>query len=145
MADSRGNTVYPETSNRAGFFSDGVTDSTLLATTVSKSVPVVDTDGNVAIGSRCVIRNNSSQTAEITLKVAKAGYKRPAVSGDTGQGVGKIEIEVVEVAKNPLRLLTGESIELFERVVGFTEKNIGGGSQTGLGVQYFVDLEPRHR
>lgn len=148
--DSRGAPVFSVSSNRAPHYTDAAIDGTLLAAAASKTVlvkqvdlldgslqavvdpaaqntavPDLSTPPTPSIASEVQITNSSGQSAQVTLVVAR-----------DRQG------KVVEVMKNPLTILNGETFSIYARVVRVIEKNTGASAQTAQGVRYLFTLEP---
>ena len=124
--DRRGNTVHSVASNRAPMYTDGLAPTnTLLTTTSEKTIIVKDSKAQPAVAQRMIVKNESGQTAELTLHVA--------FSVDGSQE---------DVMTAPIYLANNETLELYVRVERVVEKNTGGGTQTGRGVRYWFELEP---
>ena len=123
--DSRGEVVFPITSNRAPGYSDGAYDGTLLGAGAQKIVPMKHADGTPGIASSVRIVNASGMAAALLVTVAQSRV-----------------VTEVNPPGRAVYLDVGETLTLNNRVVSVVETNLGAGAQAGRGVRYTITFEP---
>lgn len=155
MTDPRGNLIHGAASNRAGFASCALVDGVLLSGNGTKTINIV---GSANVSLKPITAVDAMGNAAVDNTQAASSAPKPAVAtqviitNSSGQTCAlKFVVQTdgtgrqLEVSRNPVYLLSGESFTVSERVIQVIETNTGAGAQTGLGVRYYAVLEPFYR